>query len=106
MRRIAVVLMLLGSIGLVSAVEAGDVDGRAVLGGAMGGGLGAAAGSYLGGRGGAIVGSAAGAAVGTAIATEEQDDERDVVYVAPSGGKWKKKKYKRCPPGLQMQGRC
>ena len=107
------ILLLLALASGVSAAKAGDVDANAVLGAAVGGGLGAAAGSYLGGREGAIVGSAVGAAAGTAIATQDHESdrsakdrdgrEREVVYVETRGGG---KKYKGCPPGLQMQGRC
>lgn len=60
---------------------AGDVDGNAVIGGALGGGLGAAVGSATGDRNGAIVGSAIGAAAGTAIATRKRSHTKEVVVV-------------------------
>ncbi len=51
------------------AAPAFAVDGKAVLGGAIGGGAGAAVGSSIGGRDGAIIGGALGGAAGAAIAT-------------------------------------
>lgn len=58
---------------------AGSIDGRAVLGGAIGGGTGAAVGSAVGGRNGAIVGSAIGAAAGVAIATPKKSTKTVVI---------------------------
>lgn len=67
------------------------VDGKAVLGGAVGGGAGAAVGSSIGGRDGAIIGGALGGAAGAAIATSGSREtkvvtkevivEREVVHV-------------------------
>jgi hypothetical protein len=53
-----------------ATAQAGDVDGKAVIGGAVGGGAGAAVGSAVGGREGAIIGGAIGGGVGAAIATQ------------------------------------
>ena len=70
--------------------QAGDIDGRAVVGGALGGGAGAAIGSAIGGREGAIIGAGVGGAAGAAIATKPAREpkvsrqvvvERDVVVV-------------------------
>ena len=65
------------------AAPAYAVDGKAVLGGAIGGGAGAAVGSSIGGRDGAIIGGALGGAAGAAIATsgtkETQVVTREVI---------------------------
>lgn len=63
--------MLLAIATPASADGFHQVNGSAVLGGAIGGGAGAAVGSAIGGRNGAIVGSAVGAAAGVAIATPQ-----------------------------------
>jgi outer membrane lipoprotein SlyB len=73
------------------AAPAYAVDGKAVLGGAIGGGTGAAVGSAIGGRDGAIIGGALGGAAGAAIATSGSKEtkvvtkevivEKEVVYV-------------------------
>ncbi|MBT9589822.1 MAG: hypothetical protein IV089_02735 [Thiobacillus sp.] len=74
----------------VFAAPACAVDGKAVLGGAIGGGTGAAVGSAIGGRDGAIIGGALGGAAGAAIATSGSKEtkvvtkeiviEKEVVY--------------------------
>jgi outer membrane lipoprotein SlyB len=56
-----------------------EVDGAAVLGGAIGGGAGAAVGSAIGGREGAIIGGAVGGAAGAAVATHKPKVEKKVV---------------------------
>ncbi|MBC7943799.1 MAG: hypothetical protein H7X91_00700 [Burkholderiales bacterium] len=67
-----------------ASVYAGDIDGKAVLGGAVGGGAGAAVGSAIGGREGAIIGGGLGGAAGAAIATQPRKEvvrvHREVVY--------------------------
>ncbi|GIX28732.1 MAG: hypothetical protein KatS3mg123_2613 [Burkholderiales bacterium] len=78
---------------LLSCPALAEVDGAAVLGGAIGGGAGAAVGSAVGGRTGAIVGGAVGGAAGAAIATDRPKErtvvqkevivEKEVVYVKP-----------------------
>jgi outer membrane lipoprotein SlyB len=81
-------------MGVILAVLAApvyaDVDGKAVVGGAIGGGAGAAVGSAIGGREGAIVGGAVGGAAGAAIATSKPKEtvvtkevvvEKEVVHV-------------------------
>lgn len=55
------------------SVSAGEVDGTAVLGGAIGGGAGAAVGSAVGGREGAIIGGGLGGALGAAIGSRASD---------------------------------
>ena len=75
-----------------AVAQAGEVDGRAVIGGAVGGGAGAAVGSAVGGREGAIIGGGLGGAAGAAIATQPRKTEavkvekqvvveKEVVYV-------------------------
>jgi hypothetical protein len=82
MKKILVIL----AAALALPVYAGDIDGGAVVGGAIGGGAGAAVGSAIGGKEGAIVGGAIGGAAGAAIgssATEEKKvvKEKEVIYV-------------------------
>ncbi|MFA6901037.1 MAG: glycine zipper domain-containing protein [Desulfurivibrionaceae bacterium] len=57
------------------------VDGKAVLGGAIGGAAGAAVGSAVGGKTGAIVGAGVGGAAGAAIATSDSNPREKVVVV-------------------------
>lgn len=61
---------------------ADGVDGKAVLGGAIGGAAGAAVGSAVGGKTGAIVGAGLGGAAGAAVATSDEREptrRREVV---------------------------
>lgn len=67
------------AIALSLPVYAGDIDGKAVLGGAIGGGAGAGIGSAVGGREGAIIGGGIGGAAGTR--PRPQIVERKVVHV-------------------------
>ncbi len=92
--------------GWAALAQAGDIDGRAVLGGAIGGGTGAAVGSAIGGRDGAILGAGLGGAAGAAIATKPQrapqqqvvvQPQREVVVVHEDEGCW--------PPGHCKHGR-
>ena len=53
-----------------------EIDGGAVVGGALGGGAGAAVGSAIGGKNGAIVGAAVGGAAGAAIGSAEPSPKR------------------------------
>ena len=83
-------IIILAALAVVSA-PAFAADGKAVIGGAIGGGTGAAVGSAIGGREGAIIGGALGGAAGAAIATSGSKEtkvvnrqvvvEREVVYV-------------------------
>lgn len=83
-------LFILAALAIVST-PTHAVDGKAVLGGALGGGAGAAVGSSIGGRDGAIIGGAIGGAAGAAIATSGSKGspavtreivvEKEVVYV-------------------------
>lgn len=73
-------------------VMAGDVDGRSVLGGAIGGATGAAIGSAVGGKEGAMIGAGVGGVAGVAVATPDRRERRPVyvngqmVYVYEDGG--------------------
>ena len=78
MRRIVLTLGLLAGLGGLGTAQAGHDDGRAVLGGALGGGIGAWVGQELDGRGGAILGSALGAGLGTAAVTDGHRHGRTV----------------------------
>jgi hypothetical protein len=71
--------MLLGLLAMAAGAQAGDIDGRAVVGGAVGGGAGAAVGSAVGGREGAVIGAGVGAAAGAAIATQPAPAKPKVV---------------------------
>lgn len=66
-----------------ATAQADGIDGRAVLGGALGGGAGAALGSAVGGREGAIIGAGVGGAAGAAIATRPSRESRIVHRAAP-----------------------
>lgn len=57
---------------LTLPATAGEVDTKAVLGGAIGGAAGAAIGSSVGGREGAIIGGALGGAAGAAVGSSQQ----------------------------------
>jgi hypothetical protein len=81
MKRVGILAFCVISCISTSALAEG-VDGKAVLGGAIGGAAGAAVGSAVGGKTGAIVGAGVGGAAGAAIATA--DNEKPVkkkVYV-------------------------
>lgn len=62
-------LLLVTVLGIAANASAGDIDGRAVVGGALGGATGAAIGSAVGGRDGAVIGAGIGGAAGAAVAT-------------------------------------
>ncbi len=72
---------LISSISTSALAE--GVDGKAVLGGAIGGAAGAAVGSAVGGKTGAIVGAGLGGAAGAAVATSDNNapGREKVVYV-------------------------
>ena len=100
------------ALGVALPASAGNIDGGAVVGGAVGGGAGAAVGSAVGGRDGAIIGGAIGGATGAAIGSsaKKQPAEKvvvkervvkEVVYVEgdqdgpPGHGHGKKKGWKK-----------
>ena len=56
------------SLAMSISVNAGSVDGNAVLGSMVGAGVGSAVGSSIGGKEGAIIGGGAGGALGVAVA--------------------------------------
>lgn len=59
-------------------LPAGEVDGTAVLGGAVGGATGAAVGSAVGGREGAVIGAGVGGALGAAVGTQHSEPRPQV----------------------------
>jgi hypothetical protein len=65
------------------AATAGDIDGAAVLGGAIGDGAGAEVGSAGGGREGAVVGAGLGGAPGAMIATRPDPQPKATVKRQP-----------------------
>lgn len=86
------VLVITCLLSLVNtAVLAGEVDGKAVLGGAIGGAAGAAVGSAVGGREGAIIGGAIGGGAGAAVATSDTKKQptavvtKEVIVVRDGG---------------------
>ena len=64
---------------VTATMNAGDIDGSAVLGSMVGAGVGSAVGSSVGGRNGAIIGGGAGGALGAAIGSTERTTTRTVV---------------------------
>ena len=64
MKKIGLTIMALV---VAATVNAGDVDGSAVLGSMVGAGVGSAVGSSIGGKEGAIIGGGAGGALGAAV---------------------------------------
>ena len=123
MRNIKIILFLLLSSTPVISFS-GHVAKDAAIGGGVGGAAGGMIGAEAGGRNGAIIGSAAGAAIGSAILTKashdkyakhhDRNDDDHYKYTKYHDSdddyyrhKYKKhKKYKKCPPGLAMQGKC
>jgi uncharacterized protein YcfJ len=64
--------------------KAGEMDGTAVLGGALGGATGAAIGSAMGGREGAVIGAGVGGALGAAVASHKPQPKvvtKEVIHV-------------------------
>lgn len=80
-----------------TSVLAEGVDGKAVLGGAIGGAAGAAVGSAVGGKTGAIVGAGVGGAAGAAIATSDNEKpvKKKVVVVHDNGRHLGQKKHRK-----------
>ncbi len=77
---------LILSVMLAVSVNAGEIDGGAVVGSMVGAGVGSAVGSATGGKNGAIIGGGVGGALGAAVGSSNKQttttvrDER-VVYV-------------------------
>lgn len=80
-------VLALTTLAMLAGPVFADIDGGAVLGGAIGGGAGAAVGSAVGGRNGAIVGGAVGGAAGAAIGADKPREKtvvkKEVIYVYP-----------------------
>jgi len=82
MKRVGILAFCVMISSISTQAMAEGVDGKAVLGGAIGGAAGAAVGSAVGGKTGAIVGAGVGGAAGAAIATsDEKPVKKKVVYV-------------------------
>ena len=86
MKRMGVLAFCLIAGSISTPAMAGDVDGNAVIGGAVGGAAGAAVGSAIGGKEGAMIGAGIGAVTGVAVATPSKEREtvrvrEKVVYV-------------------------
>ena len=74
--------LTLGLLVFVAAsvfVNAGEIDGKAVLGSAVGAAAGSAIGSAAGGKEGAIIGGGLGGAVGAAVGSSESKTQTKVV---------------------------
>jgi outer membrane lipoprotein SlyB len=66
------------------SVNAGQIDGGAVVGSMLGAGVGSAVGSATGGKNGAIIGGGVGGAVGAAVGSKDQPragTRENAVYV-------------------------
>lgn len=68
------------TLAMAASVNAGNVDGSAVLGSMVGAGVGSAVGSSIGGKEGAIIGGGAGGALGAAVGSTKESSSR-VIYV-------------------------
>ncbi|HIJ90825.1 MAG: hypothetical protein OEV89_08990 [Desulfobulbaceae bacterium] len=85
MKRVGILAFCVISSISTSALADG-VDGKAILGGAIGGAAGAAVGSAVGGKTGAIVGAGLGGAAGAAVATSDNKTVvREKVVVVEDG---------------------
>ena len=62
--------LMIATLVVSSFVHAGEIDGGAVLGSALGAATGSVIGSAVGGKEGAIIGGGAGGAVGAAVGSE------------------------------------
>jgi outer membrane lipoprotein SlyB len=81
MKRVGILAFCVMISSISTPAMAEGVDGKAVLGGAIGGAAGAAVGSAVGGKTGAIVGAGVGGAAGAAIATSDSKPKEKVVVV-------------------------
>jgi len=83
MKRVGILAFCVMISSISTSALAEGVDGKAVLGGAIGGAAGAAVGSAVGGKTGAIVGAGVGGAAGAAVATSDNEKpvKKKVVYV-------------------------
>ncbi len=62
---------LILSVLLAASINAGEIDGNAVIGSMVGAGVGTAVGSAAGGKDGAIIGGGVGGALGAAIGSKD-----------------------------------
>jgi outer membrane lipoprotein SlyB len=85
MKRVGILAFCVMISSVSTSALAEGVDGKAVLGGAIGGAAGAAVGSAVGGKTGAIVGAGLGGATGAAIAASDDKPAKKVVVVHEDG---------------------
>ncbi|MBU1406349.1 MAG: hypothetical protein KKE83_07790 [Proteobacteria bacterium] len=86
MKRVGILALSVMISSISTSALAEGIDGKAVLGGAIGGAAGAAVGSAVGGKTGAIVGAGLGGATGAAIATSDNKTVvREKVVVVEGG---------------------
>lgn len=79
------ITLVIVTLAMAASVNAGNVDGSAVLGSMVGAGVGSAVGSSIGGKEGAIIGGGAGGALGAAVGSKESSSRtithERVIYV-------------------------
>jgi outer membrane lipoprotein SlyB len=64
-------ILTMASLAMAASLNAGSIDGNAVLGSMVGAGVGSAVGSSIGGKEGAIIGGGAGGALGAAVGSSK-----------------------------------
>jgi outer membrane lipoprotein SlyB len=72
-------LIVSGVFAAAVSLQAGQIDGSAVLGSAIGAAAGSAVGSAVGGKEGAVIGGGIGGAVGAAAGSKESSTQSRVV---------------------------
>lgn len=72
------VISFIAALFIVTGVQAGEVDGSAVLGSMVGAGVGSAVGSASGGKEGAIIGGGVGGAIGAAVGSKNTSTRSSV----------------------------
>lgn len=65
------ITLIMVGLAMTASLNAGNVDGSAVLGSMVGAGVGSAVGSSIGGKEGAIIGGGAGGALGAAVGSSK-----------------------------------
>jgi outer membrane lipoprotein SlyB len=65
------IILTMASLVMAASLNAGSIDGNAVLGSMVGAGVGSAVGSSIGGKEGAIIGGGAGGALGAAVGSSK-----------------------------------
>ena len=75
------ITLSIAALAMTASLNAGSVDGNAVLGSMVGAGVGSAVGSVIGGKEGAIIGGGAGGALGAAAGSTRTGTHEKVIYV-------------------------